>query len=240
MLVIPAIDLSEGKVVRLERGDLSRKTVYSEDAAEMARRWEEAGAELVHLVDLDAAITGESQNWHYVNIVCNAVDIPVQLGGGLRDQDRVAEAFAAGVARVVIGTAAVEDREQFKRILDGFGERVAVGIDARGGKVAVRGWTEGTDIPTVDLALGMEAAGVQRLICTDIATDGMLSGPNVEGVRAICEAVDVPVIASGGVAGLEDIRKLKELESIGLEGVITGRALYEGALDLAEAIVVAR
>jgi len=240
MLVIPAIDLSEGKVVRLQRGDLTRKTVYSDDAAEMARRWEQAGAALIHLVDLDAAISGESHNWHYIGIVCSAVDIPIQLGGGLRDQQRVAEAFAAGVARVVIGTAAVEDRAEFKRLLNHFRERIAVGIDARGGQVAVRGWTKGTDIPAVEFALAMEAVGVQRLIYTDIATDGMLSGPNIQGVRAVCEAVGIPVIASGGVASLDDIRKLKELESLGLEGVITGRALYEGTLDLAEAIRAAK
>ncbi len=239
MLVLPAIDLSDGKVVRLQRGEMAAKTVYHDDPPVVARRWEAAGAEVIHVVDLDATIRGESHNAAIIRDVCNAVRIAVQLGGGLRTAEKAAEAFGLGVTRIVMGTAAVEDRAEFKRALDDFGERIVVGVDAREGLVAVRGWTRGTDIPAVEFALAMEAVGVRRLICTDIATDGMLAGPNVAGLRGVCEAVSIPVIASGGVSSLDDIRTLKELQPLGLEGVIIGRALYEGAVDLAQAIEVA-
>jgi len=240
MLVIPAIDLSEGKCVRLRRGEMSEKTIYSDDPAGVARKWARMGAEIIHVVDLDAAIHGDRDNRDVVSAIAAAVDLPIQLGGGLRSAEAVAAAFDAGVARAIVGTAAIEAPELLQELLDRYRDRIVVAVDARDGCVAVRGWTDVTDVAAPELAQTMEASGARRLLCTDISTDGMLTGPNVAGMRAMCEAVAIPVIAAGGVSCLDDIRALKELAPVGLEGVVAGRALYTGDLDLREALAAAR
>jgi phosphoribosylformimino-5-aminoimidazole carboxamide ribotide isomerase len=240
MLVIPAIDLSEGQVVRLKRGDMAEKTVYSDDPPAMARRFEAEGAEWLHVVDLDAATGANHHNAATVQEIARCVGIPVQLGGGLRSLLAVERALSLGVKRAVIGTIAAEKPDIVREAVREFCDGIAVAIDARDGFVAVRGWTEATKLGAVDFARQMEALGVSRLICTDIASDGMLTGPNLPAMRALAEAVDTPIIASGGISSLEDVRALKELEPLGVEGCITGRAVYAGSLPLAAAIELAR
>lgn len=236
MLILPAIDLSDGKCVRLKQGDMNQKTVFSDDPAQMAVRWADAGAQVLHLVDLDGAMVGRSANLEAVGRILEAIEIPVELGGGLRTRDDVARVLDLGVKWAIMGTSALSKPQELKRCLKEFGDRIIVGIDARDGRVAVQGWTETSDVSALDLAREMEALGVRRIIFTDIATDGMLAGPNVESTRAIAEAVSVDIIASGGVTTLNDLRVLKTLERLGVVGAIVGRALYSGTIDLAEAI----
>ena len=234
MLILPAIDLSEGQCVRLVRGQREAKTVYSADPVALAQRWEREGAQFLHVVDLDGAFAGEPRNLEVVAAIARAVDIPLELGGGLRTVEALEWAFACGVQRAILGTSAVADRAFLKQALARFGERLVVGIDAREGKVAVRGWGEVTAWEALDLAREMEALGVPRLIFTDIATDGTLSGPNLPALEQLVRAVDLPVIASGGVSCVADVLRLQTLEPLGLEGVIIGKALYEGTIRLAE------
>ncbi|MCE5238508.1 1-(5-phosphoribosyl)-5-[(5-phosphoribosylamino)methylideneamino]imidazole-4-carboxamide isomerase [bacterium] len=240
MIVIPAIDLAAGKCVRLRQGDMNQQTVYSDSPADMARHWADQGAEILHVVDLDGAMGGRSVNLPAIEAIVGAISIPVELGGGLRTADDVRRVLGLGVQWAIMGTSALRQPDQLRAALAEFGERIIVGIDARDGKVAVLGWTETSDISAVDLAKQMQGLGVQRLICTDIATDGMLVGPNLESLRTIAEAVDIAVIASGGVSKLEDIVALKALEPLGVIGAITGKALYEGTLNLKAAIAAAR
>lgn len=239
MLVIPAIDLSEGKCVRLQRGDMNAKTVFSDDPAEVARRWANDGAEMIHIVDLDGAVSGTSANFEAVRDIIAAVPIPVELGGGLRTVEQVARVLDAGVKWAILGTAAISNRPELEKCLKRFGDRIIVGIDARDGRVAVQGWTQTSDVEALELAKQMEQLGVGKIIFTDINTDGMLGGPNIPAMKAMAQAVGIPVIASGGVTTLEDIRKLRGLERFGLEGCIVGRALYSGTIALAEAVTVA-
>lgn len=238
MLVIPAIDLSEGQVVRLARGDMQEKTVYSDDPAAMAQRWADEGAQVLHVVDLDGAVSGQLANLEAVAEILAAVTVPVELGGGLRTAQDVRQVLELGVQWAIMGTAALRmcTRSELETAIAQFSERIIVSIDARDSKVAVEGWTEGSEVDAVQLAQEMEQIGVGRLICTDIATDGMLTGPNLAAMRRLCEAVEVPVIASGGVSSVEDIRRLRALE---LLGCIVGRALYTGDLSLGEAIAAA-
>jgi len=236
MLILPAIDLSDGKCVRLKQGDMNQKTVFSDDPAQMAVRWADAGAQVLHLVDLDGAMVGRSANLEAVGRILEAIEIPVELGGGLRTRDDVARVLDLGVKWAIMGTSALSKPQELTRCLKEFGDRIIVGIDARDGRVAVQGWTETSDVSALDLARKMEALGVRRIIFTDIATDGMLAGPNVESTRAIAEAVSVDIIASGGVTTLNDLRVLKTLERLGVVGAIVGRALYSGTIELAEAI----
>jgi len=240
LIVIPAIDLAAGKCVRLRQGDMHQQTVYSDSPADMARHWEQQGAEVLHVVDLDGAMGGQSANLPSIEAIVQAISIPVELGGGLRTVDDVRRVLGLGVQWAIMGTSALRQPEELKAALAEYGERIIVGIDARDGKVAVSGWTETSDISAVDLAEQMQALGVQRLICTDIATDGMMVGPNIESLRALAEAVDIAIIASGGVSKLADIVALKALEPLGVIGAITGKALYEGTLDLKEAVKAAR
>jgi len=245
MIVIPAIDLAAGKCVRLRQGDMNQQTIYSDTPAEMARHWAEQGAEILHVVDLDGAMGGQSANLPSIEAIVRAIDIPVELGGGLRTVEDVRQVLDLGVQWAIMGTSALRQPEQLKAALAEFGRDsgespIIVGIDARDGKVAVSGWTETSDISAVDLARKMQALGVQRLICTDIATDGMMVGPNLDSLRAMAEAVDIAIIASGGVSKLADIVALKALEPLGVIGAITGKALYEGTLDLREAIKAAK
>lgn len=240
MIVIPAVDLADGKCVRLRQGDMNQRTVYGDDPAAMARHWEEQGAEVLHVVDLDGALSGQSANLPAIEAIVGAVRIPVELGGGLRTRADVQRVLDLGVRWAIMGTSALRNPQAVQEAVAAYGERVIVGLDARDGRVAVSGWTETSDVSVLDLARQMETMGVQRLICTDIATDGMLAGPNLASLRAIAEAVDIEIIASGGVSSLQDIIALKTLEPLGVIGVITGKAIYEGTLDLKQAIAAAR
>lgn len=231
MLLYPAIDLMEGQVVRLEQGRADRKTVYADDPAAFARRWRAEGGDWLHVVDLDAAFTGVQRNLDAVRAIVAAAGIPVELGGGLRDVASVERALDAGVARAVIGTRAAEEPEFIAELAARFGgERIAVGIDAKDGFVAVRGWVETGTVPATDLAKRVEAAGARTIIYTDIATDGMLAGPNCEAMRAMLGATRCDLIASGGVGSDADVLALAKLP--GLHGAIIGRALYENRASL--------
>jgi phosphoribosylformimino-5-aminoimidazole carboxamide ribotide isomerase len=233
--IIPAIDLQGGKCVRLVQGDFDRSTTYGDDPAAMARRWESAGATRIHVVDLDGAIEGGPRQLAVVSEIVRAVSVPVQLGGGMRTVDDIAAAVDVGVERVMVGTKAIEDPSFVDVVLARFGERVGIGIDARDGRVAVRGWVDVSDEDAVDLARNMAKRGVRTIVYTDIARDGMLIGPNTDAMRKMAEAVpSVAVIASGGVGALQDIL---DLASTGTVGVIVGKAIYTGNVDLAAAIV---
>ena len=235
MILLPAIDLMDGQVVRLRQGKADEKTVYSDDPAALARRWEREGGDYLHVVDLDAAFSGGSgpKNQAALRAILAALTIPCELGGGLRDEASVRAALDLGVARVVIGTRAAESMPFVAQLVRTFGrERVVVGIDARDGTVAVRGWTQSAGRRAIDLAREAEAAGVAAIIYTDIATDGMLTGPNFTELDALLAQLDCPLIASGGVATAEDVCRLASRPA--LYGAIVGRALYEGTLSLAE------
>ncbi len=238
MLLLPAIDLLDGQVVRLRQGKLEEKTVYSDDPAALARRWEQEGGDYLHVVDLDAAFSGRSgdANQQALRAILGAITIPCELGGGLRDEAAVRAALDLGISRVVIGTRAAESMDFVARLVQTFGsERVAVGIDARGGTVAVKGWTESAGRRALDLALEAQAAGVGAIIYTDIATDGMLAGPNFAELDALLDRLDCPLVASGGVTTVEDVRQLARRPK--LYGTIIGRALYEGTLSLAKCVL---
>jgi len=236
VLVIPAIDLSGGQCVRLSQGDMRRKTVYHDDPAQVARAWADQGAALIHVVDLDGAMSGRLANEGSIRAICRATDVPIELGGGIRTVQDVAHVLGLGAKHAVMGTAALRDPQALSEALSRFPEQVTVGIDARDGRVAVEGWTEATDISATDLARRMADLGVRRLIATDIATDGVLRGPNLQAMRAIAEASKLPVIASGGVSSLADLRALATLEPLGVTGCIIGRALYVNAFTLSDAI----
>ena len=232
--VIPAIDVQGGRCVRLVQGDFDRATVYGDDPPGMARRWEAAGAGRIHVVDLDGAKAGGPRQLDVVREIAGAVGVPVQLGGGMRTLQDVEAAIAAGVDRIVVGTRAIEDPGFVDEALTRFGERIAIGIDAKDGRVAVRGWVDVSDVDALALARSMAKRGVRTIVYTDIARDGMLSGPNVEAMRRMAEAVpEVSVIASGGVGALGDVL---DLARTGTVGVIVGKAIYTGNVDLAEAI----
>lgn len=227
MILLPAIDLMGGQVVRLRRGEAAEKTVYSDDPVAWARKWQEAGARWLHLVDLDAAFSGVSANLNSVRAICEAVDIPCELGGGMRDIEAVHAAFDAGVRRVVLGTRACESLQAVRAMCQEFGgERIAVGIDSRDGKVAIKGWRETTSLSATGLALAAQDAGVRTIIATDIATDGMLTGPNLPALQELGELLECDLIASGGVSSLQDLRNLAALGC--LHGAIVGKALYDG------------
>lgn len=235
MIILPAIDIKEGKCVRLTQGKMDEETVYHDDPVEVARRWQADGAEIIHLVDLDAAIEGWPANIATVRAIANAVDIPVQIGGGIRDME-TADLYLTdigNVKRIIIGTAAYNDGAFLKKVLAKYPGRVAVGIDAKDELVAIKGWVEVTDMNATDLATKLQGMGVAAIIYTDISRDGMLTGPNIEAYRKLTAAIDIPVIASGGVAKASDITDLKPT---GVEGVIIGKALYSESLTLEEAI----
>ncbi|HEY3396467.1 MAG TPA: 1-(5-phosphoribosyl)-5-[(5-phosphoribosylamino)methylideneamino]imidazole-4-carboxamide isomerase [Armatimonadota bacterium] len=240
MIIFPAIDLSEGQVVRLRQGDMAQKTVYSADPAAQARAWEDQGAEVLHLVDLDGAMAGEPRNLKAVEKIVETVSIPCELGGGLRTADQVGQVLDLGVQWAIMGTSALRDRPALEAALAAHGERVIVGIDAKDGMVAVAGWVEASTVSAYELAAEVARLGVGRIIFTDIATDGMMKGPNLEAMRQMCQAVSVPVIASGGVTTLADVVALRALQPEGLLGCIIGRALYDGTVGLREAIAAGR
>jgi phosphoribosylformimino-5-aminoimidazole carboxamide ribotide isomerase len=236
MIVIPAIDLKEGNCVRLEQGEMNRDTVFSNNPAEQALKWQEAGAELLHLVDLDGAFAGIPKNKAAIEEIIKAIRIPAQLGGGIRDIATIEAYLSLGLSRVIIGTAAQRNPELVIEACQKFPGQIVVGIDAKNGMVAVQGWAELTDISAVDLAKKFEDCGVAAIIYTDISRDGMMGGPNLEATKALAEAISIPVIASGGVSSLKDIENLMAIEASGVTGAITGKAIYTGAINLREAI----
>ncbi|MEW5911721.1 MAG: 1-(5-phosphoribosyl)-5-[(5-phosphoribosylamino)methylideneamino]imidazole-4-carboxamide isomerase [Thermodesulfobacteriota bacterium] len=240
MEVIPALDLKGGRCVRLRQGRLDDETVFSDDPVAMALRWQGAGAGRLHVVDLDGAVGGRPANAEVIAVVCAALSIPVQLGGGVRDAVGVERALALGVDRVILGTLAAQDPEAVLAMAQQFPDRVVVGIDARDGLVATAGWTQTSRIHFLELARRYDRPEVAAIVFTDIARDGMHSGPNLESTRRLCQAVSVPVIAAGGVHDLDDVRRLLELAPLGLAGLITGRAIYEGTLDLGQALALVR
>lgn len=238
MLIIPAIDLREGRCVRLKQGRKDQVTPYHDDPVAVARNFQNDGAEWLHVVDLDGAFAeNNSKNRQALKAIIDALDIPIQFGGGLRSYAAVEAVLRLGVSRAVLGTLAVESPETLKRLIDSFGaDRIAVGIDAKQGNVTTRGWEKSEAIDAITLALNMANLGVGRIIYTDIARDGMLAGPNLEMTREIAHESGLKVTASGGISSLSDIRRLKQIEASGVDSVIVGRALYENRLTLAEAI----
>ncbi len=230
--VIPAVDIKDGKCVRLIQGKPADVTVYSDNPVDMARRWEAEGARRLHVVDLDGAFKGSGAHNEIVEKICAAIDIPVQLGGGLRSDSDIRRALEAGVDMAIVGTKAATEPESIKELAEQFGSSLGVGIDARDGEVMIKGWAEGTGISAVEIAKKMDSFGVGRIIYTDISRDGMLTGVNLEAVKELCAAVNCEVIASGGVGSIEDVESLKVLERRNLAGVIVGKALYEGKISL--------
>lgn len=239
LIVFPAIDLKGGQVVRLAEGDMDRATVYGDDPVAQALAFAGCGAEHLHIVDLDGAFAGEGRNAEVVEAVVTAFPGHVQLGGGIRSRDSIERWFELGVSRVVIGTAALRDPELVRAAARDFPGGVVVAVDARDGMVATEGWAEISDVPVIDMARRFEDAGVAALLFTDVGRDGLLKGCNIEATVDLARLTDIPVIASGGVAGIGDIRMLAIHARDGIEGVITGRALYDGRLDLAAALAVA-
>jgi phosphoribosylformimino-5-aminoimidazole carboxamide ribotide isomerase len=236
VILFPAIDLKNGQAVRLEQGDMARATIFNPDPAEQARRFAMQGFEYLHIVDLDGAFAGRAMNAAAVERILAAVKIPIQLGGGIRDHASITRWLEKGVARVIIGTAAVRDPELVKEAAKEFPGRIAVGLDARDGKVAVEGWAKTSELTALDIAKRFEDAGVAAIIYTDIARDGMLGGLNLDATIALADAVSIPLIASGGLASLDDVHALLKPRAQRLQGAIVGRALYDGRLDPAAAI----
>ncbi len=237
--VIPAIDVKGGKCVRLWQGEMDKETVYSEQPEEVADRWQHAGASIIHVVDLDGAVSGKVVNRSTVEKIVASVSIPVELGGGIRDRRTMEAYFSVGVQRLILGTAACREPERLRELLDGFPGEVYVGLDARDGFVAVEGWKEVLPLKASDMALAAKEAGAAGVIYTDISRDGTLVGPNFVAIADLLGHTDLPVIASGGVSTLEDIAKFAAMAPHGLVGVIVGRALYTGAVVLEEALAMA-
>jgi phosphoribosylformimino-5-aminoimidazole carboxamide ribotide isomerase len=235
MILYPAIDLKDGQAVRLLRGEMDKATVFNDDPAAQAKAFVEAGCEWLHLVDLNGAFAGEPVNAAPVEAILSACKVPAQLGGGIRDMATIETWIDKGLARVILGTVAVENPDLVREAAREFPGKVAVGIDARNGMVATKGWAEETDVEVTELARSFEDAGVAAIIYTDINRDGAMQGPNIEATAALARAVSIPVIASGGVSSLEDLIALRDC-GVELNGAISGRALYDGALDLKEAL----
>jgi phosphoribosylformimino-5-aminoimidazole carboxamide ribotide isomerase len=240
VILFPAIDLKNGQCVRLEQGDMARATVFNLDPAAQARAFATQGFEYLHVVDLDGAFAGKPMNAHAVEAMLKAVTMPVQLGGGIRDLGTIEAWLAKGIARVIIGTAAVRDPELVKSAAKAFPDRVAVGLDARDGKVAVQGWAETSELTALEIAQRFEDAGVAAIVFTDIARDGLLKGLNLDATVALAERISIPVIASGGLASIDDINAMLAPQSRKLAGAIAGRALYDGRLDPAAALALIR
>ena len=237
MRIYPAIDIIDGACVRLVQGDYSQKTKFADDPCEIAWRWQNEGGEFIHIVDLDGARNGDMPNFDLIVKIANKLDIPIEVGGGIRNMDCVEKYLDNGVNRVIIGTSALSNPDFVKQAVDEYGERIVVGIDAKDGMVAVNGWEEVSSTSAIDLAKKMADIGVKTIIYTDIATDGMLKGPNVKAMKEMADAVSVDVVASGGVSSVNDIAELK---AAGVEGAIVGKALYTDALRLADAIAAAK
>ena len=233
MRIYPAIDIKDGKCVRLYKGRFDNVTVYGDSPADMAKKWEALGGEYIHVVDLDGALKGHGVNADRIREICESVNVPVQTGGGIRTIEDIEAKLGCGISRVIIGTKAVSDSEFVKKAIDKYGDKIVIGIDAKDGMVAVEGWEKTSDFTAVEFAKKMVALGVKTIVYTDIATDGTLAGPNVAAMREMAAAVDADIIASGGVGSLDDILSLKDT---GVEGVIVGKALYTERVNLTEAI----
>jgi phosphoribosylformimino-5-aminoimidazole carboxamide ribotide isomerase len=237
LILFPAIDIRHGKAVRLVQGDYDRETAYEDDPVVAARRWVDGGARWLHVVDLDGARAGEPVNLAQVRRIVSAVNVPVQLGGGLRDSKKVEEAFSSGAARVVLGTAAVRDPDLAQALAAVHGDRVVASVDARAGKVAAEGWTESSDLGTTDVIAELTSRGLRRFVYTPVEVDGLMEGPDLDSLREVAEATEAEVIYSGGIGSLEDLRAVAGLGLGNVEGVIVGRALYEERFSVAEARV---
>lgn len=239
MIIIPAVDIKQGRCVRLLQGRMEDETQYSKDPCEMALRWENKGAQLIHIVDLDGAFEKKVINLDTIKAIVEKLHTPIQVGGGIRNSDTIRMYMDIGVSRVIIGSEALYHPEFVREACELFPGKIVVGIDARDGMVAVEGWSRTSQTRAIDLARQFESCGVAAINFTDIHRDGMQTGPNIEETAKLAEAVDIPIVASGGVHSLEDIRNLLKIEHKGVTGVITGKALYEGSLDLTEAIELA-
>ena len=240
MIVFPAIDLKNGECVRLIKGDFSKKTVYNNSPEEVAYQWEMQGAEFLHVVDLDGALAGEPRNLAVIKNILNCVNIPLELGGGIRSIATIEKVLGYGVSRVILGSIAVQNKNMVIEACKVYGEKILVGIDAKDGIAAIDGWGVSSNVSAIELAKRLADVGAKTIIYTDISRDGTLTGVNIAETVKLAEESGVHIIASGGVSSLDDIKKLKEQESKGIIGVIIGKALYEGALSLTEAIEVAR
>jgi 1-(5-phosphoribosyl)-5-[(5-phosphoribosylamino)methylideneamino]imidazole-4-carboxamide isomerase len=240
MLILPAIDLRGGNCVRLVKGDFKQETIYSEHPEEIALRWEEGGAEFLHVVDLDGALAGEPQNMDAIKRILQAVKIPVEVGGGIRSMESIDRLLSIGVSRVILGSVAVHKEELVQEACSAYGNRIVVGIDAKKGIVATDGWEKSGDISAVELAKKLGTFGLETIIYTDISRDGTLSGVNVTETAHLARASGIKVIASGGVKSISDIEELKKRECDGIIGVIVGKSIYEGTLSLTEAIAASR
>jgi len=240
LIIIPAIDLKDGKCVRLRQGDFSRATVYSDNPVEVARMWQEKGAERIHLVDLDGSLAGSPRNKEIIREIAREIDVPVQVGGGIRDMKTVENYFRMGISRVILGTAALKDRRFVVNACKTNSGRIILGIDASNGKVAVEAWTEEMTESALEVAKSYEGYDLDAIVYTDIKRDGMEVGVNIEATENLAESVDIPVIASGGVSSIQDIERLLEIEKFGVVGVIIGKALYNGTLHLEDAINISR
>jgi len=235
MLIIPAIDLRGGKVVRLVKGDYAKETVYSDDPAKQASEWRDKGAKLIHVVDLDGALKGKPINLDAIKKVID-VGVDVEVGGGLRNENTINKLFKMGAKRIILGTKAVEDPDFLKEMIKEYGDAIAVGIDSQAGVVKTKGWVNASNLTTLDMVHLAKGSGASTIICTDISRDGTLKGANVEGVKEILDQVNIKVILSGGIGSYADLKKAKAINNKNLVGVIVGKALYDGRIDLAEAI----
>ncbi len=240
MLIIPAVDIKNGRCVRLYQGRMDTETVFSDDPSIMAKRWADEGAEIIHVVDLDGAVEKNPRNLGSIQKIIDSINARVQVGGGIRNQETVKMLFEMGVNRIVIGTKAIQNPKFVKDACKAFPGQIIVGIDARDGMVAIEGWTKTTQIKALDLAKQYEDCGVAAINFTDIHRDGMKTGPNIRETRHLAEAISIPVVASGGVSTIKDIQNLMALEAVGVVGIITGRALYSGSLNLKDAIEIAK
>ncbi len=237
MIIIPALDLKDGKCVRLLRGEKHRQTVYSDDPVEMALNWESEGAQYLHLIDLDGAFQGEPQNIEIIKEIVHKIHIPIELGGGIRDMGCIVRMLSLGLNRIILGTAAISDPDLVNRAIERFGPgKIVVGIDAKQEMVAVKGWEELSETSALELALRMKRTGIERIIYTDISRDGAMIGPNTEATKRLAQESGLKVILSGGICCGEDIVGVAQLERFGIEGVIVGKALYEGKVNLKKAI----
>lgn len=235
MLIIPAIDLKDGRCVRLRQGDMAAETIYSDDVREVARKWEQSGASLIHVVDLNGAVNGEPKNLPHIQSILKSISASIQVGGGIRSLDTVRQYLSTGVSRVVLGTAALTNRTLLDEACREFPKRVLLGLDARDGRVAVKGWTAVSEVSAIDLLKELAGCSIGAVIYTDIARDGMLNGPNLSALKEIVASSPFPVIASGGITSLEDLRAVRSLGPK-IEGAIVGKALYDGKLDYQAAV----
>lgn len=240
MIIIPAVDIKQGKCVRLLQGRMEDTTLYSDSPVTMAQKWEAKGAQLIHIVDLDGAFAKGVVNFDAIKQILAGIKVPIQVGGGIRDLQTIQMYIDAGVSKVIIGSEAVYNPQLVKDACKRFPGKIVVGIDARDGMVATEGWSQTSKVRAVDLAKEFESCGVAAINFTDIHRDGMQTGPNIEETAALAEAVNIPIVASGGVSTLQDIKNLLKIEKKGVTGVITGRAIYEGTLDLEEAIRISK